>query len=172
MRRRIRMTDVAYRLAALVISIAIIMANRSAGDGVFVALLWPYAKATEIFFNLPMFFVSGIGYTANHAAFVIGPSCLGVYFFVMLFLMLCVVFVDRFFGIYKAVWLAASCIGSAVVSLIVSCIRIIGSVPFVTHHKFATMHTAFGAALYFGALIACYVVLNKLLRRKKDEEAG
>jgi exosortase K len=158
--------DLVYIAMVFIFSGIIIWAYHMADDNVTAVLLTPHAKITEVFYNIDLRYVSHVGYTGLNTAFVIAKDCLGVYFIAMLFCMFICGFIKQFTGVKKLCWFWISLIMAVVVGVLVSCIRIIGSIPFVGYDKFATLHTGIGATLYLLTLIACYAILKKSLRRK------
>jgi len=127
-------------------------------------LLYPQARAVEIFYHTSLVYISGIGYSVLDGTFVIGPGCLGVKFIIILFAMTACMFTQYFKGIYKGLWFITSLMAAVLGGIIISCIRIIGSIPFVNHPKFALLHAGIGISLYFFVLMMCYGALNKLVR--------
>lgn len=133
-------------------------------------LLYPHAKLTEIYYNLPMKYIAGTGYTSIEGSFAIGRECMGSSFIVMLFAMTSTMFERYFAGVKKYLWLAVSLIGSTIIGILVSSIRIIGSIPFVTNPKFGLFHSGIGISLYFLTLLASYAILKLIFRGEKSEE--
>ena len=151
--------DIIFGVLALVLGAAALIGYGAAGDGVLRVLLWPHAKITEAFYNTALIYQNGVGYISG--GFTIGPACMGMNFIVMLFCFTVCVFTRRFKGIYKAAFFMLSVIGSAAAGVIISCIRIIGSVPFLSFARFTTIHTAVGITLYLAALMGSYILINK-----------
>lgn len=154
--------DIALGTLALLTGTALLVWFDSAGDAALRVLLWPHAKATEVFFNTVLYYQSGIGYVSTGGSFAVGPACMGVNFIVMLFCLMVCVFTRRFRGFAKAVFFGLALTGSAVIGMFVSCVRIIGSVPFISYEKFSTLHTGIGIALYLATLAGSYILVNKL----------
>ena len=154
--------DIALGALALLVSAGLLAGYGSADDGALRVLLWPHAKATEAFFNTTLYYQSGVGYVSPGGSFAVGPACMGMNFIVMLFCLMVCAFTRRFRGFAKAAFFVLALAGSAAIGVLVSCVRIIGSVPFVSYAKFATLHTGIGIALYLAALIGGYILVNKL----------
>jgi exosortase K len=146
---------------ALAIGAALLLWYGTAGDGVMRVLLWPHAMATEEYYHIPLHYQSGAGYVAAGGSFAIGPGCMGTNFIVMLFCLMACAFTRRFRGIRKAAFFMLALAGSVVTGVIVSCIRIIGSVPFLSMEQFTAIHTGVGIALYLAALAGSYILVNK-----------
>jgi exosortase K len=125
------------------------------------ALLWPHAMATEAYYHISLHYQSGVGYVAAGGGFAIGPACMGMNFIVMLFCLMVCAFTRRFRGIRKAAFFMLALAGSVATGVIVSCIRIIGSVPFLSMDQFTAIHSGVGIALYLAALAGSYILVNK-----------
>jgi exosortase K len=82
-------------------------------------------------------------------------------FIVMLFCLMVLAFTRRFRGFRKAVFFVLALAGSAIAGVAVSCVRIIGSVPFLSYEKFTTLHTGIGIALYLAVLTGGFFLVNK-----------
>lgn len=154
--------DIVLGTLALLTGAALLVWFGSAGDGALRVLLWPHAKATEAFFNTTLCYQNGAGYVSPGGSFAIGPACMGMNFIVMLFCLMVCAFTRRFRGLRKAAFFLLALAGSAVTGVVVSCLRIIGSVPFVSLEKFATLHTGVGIALYLAALAGSYLLVNRI----------
>ncbi|SFG29448.1 exosortase K [Desulfotomaculum arcticum] len=159
-----------YFLAVLV-GLGLIYGVKTAQDAVLKILLYPHAKAAEMFYNIPLAYTNGIGYSSMDCAFTIGRDCMGSNFVVLMFIMNACMFAKHFNGLYKVLWFITSLIGAAAAGTLISSIRIIGSIPFVTHEKFALLHTGIGISLYFAALAASYISINKLIGGDKHESS-
>lgn len=159
-----------YCLAALV-GILLYDWFKAASDDIVKILLYPHARLTEIYYNISLTYMKGIGYAAPNGSFAIGRECMGSSFVIMLFGMTVCMFVKYFKGAGKAAWFIISLAGAVLIGVFVSCIRIIGSVPFAAHPKFALFHSGIGISLYFFALTACYTLLNRLFGGDKCEKS-
>lgn len=124
-------------------------------------LLYPHAKAAEIFYNIHLDYFNGEGYVSLELPFAIGPNCLGGKFIVLLFAMLASMFINYFNGINKLVFLIVSFLYSIFVGIFISCMRIISSIPFVLHEKFILIHSVIGISFYFLALVLSYILANR-----------
>ncbi len=159
---RYNAADAAFGALALLVGAALLIGFGAAGDGVLRVLLWPHAKAAEAFYRLALLYQNGTGYIAPGGSFAIGPACMGLNFIVMLFCLMVCAFTRRFRGYRKAVFFMLALAGAAVTGVIISCVRIIGSVPFLAFEKFATLHTGVGIVLYLAALTGSYIFVNKI----------
>ncbi len=139
-------------------------------DNVLAILLYPHALITKIFYNIPLVYVAGIGYASIDNTFVIGRECMGSKFIVMLFGMTACMFAKYFKNIMKAIWFIASLSGALSIGILISCIRIIGSIPLVAHPKFPLFHSGIGISLYLLTLTISYAALNTLVRSDPHEK--
>lgn len=161
--KSVKLEDLVYYSVAILLGLFILSWYQYANDEVVSSLLLPHAKATEVYYNINLQYISGIGYTAHNAAFIIGKECMGVNFIVLMFNMLVFAFTKTFTRYTKPIWLIISFTGAVVIGIGISCIRIIGSVPFVTNEKFGLLHAGSGIALYFLVLLGIYFLIKKIL---------
>jgi exosortase K len=169
MAKKISPADILLMAFCLVAAAALVWLYDHTGDEALRILLWPHAQAVALFYPLSMHYVPGTGYAASGGSFVIGTACMGVRFIALLFAMQSCMFLRRFGGIHKALWIAACLPCAAVIGVIASCVRIVASVPFVSNPKFATIHTGIGIALYLIVLVASFALVNKLSGVKRNE---
>lgn len=158
-----------YLIVALTCFLLLYWFN-SLQDNVLRILLYPHAKSAEIFYNIPLVYVNGVGYSAVDGSFAIGRECMGIKFIVIIFGMTACMFANCFIGMKKILWFFTSLLGSILIGIVISCIRIVGSVPFIQHPKFPLFHSGIGISLYFFTLTTSYVLLNKFLRSDIHEE--
>jgi len=159
-----------YCLVAL-IGILLFYWLKNADDHIVKTLLLPHARLTEIYYNTSLVYINGIGYSSINGTFTIGRECMGGNFIIMMFGMTSCLFAKHFKVANKLLWLITSLMLSIVIGILISCIRIIGSVPFVAHPKFALLHSGIGISLYFFALTMIYTILKKLFRSEKIEKS-
>lgn len=160
--------DIIYSVLAVVISALLLYGFTYASDHVHSILLYPHAKLVEVFYNIDLHFYNGIGYCDANGLFVIGPECMGLRFIVLMFCMHVIMFVKYYTG--KILWFGATLISSVIIGVIVSGLRIIGSIPIVSHEKFTTLHTGIGIALYLFVLIASYMLVKKRIGARYHEK--
>jgi exosortase K len=158
-----------YCIVAL-ISILLFYWLKNADDSIVRILLIPHARLAEIYYNTSLVYINGIGYSSIGGTFSIGRECMGSNFIIMMFGMTSYIFVKHFSGAKKMLWLVTSLVLSIAIGILVSCIRIIGSVPFVTYSRFALLHSGIGISLYLITLTGSYAILKKLFRSEKNEE--
>lgn len=158
---RLHAADLVYSALALALGTAALIGYGAAGDDALRVLLWPHAKITGAFYHWALHYQTGVGYVAAGDAFAIGSACMGVNFIVMQFCLLVCVFTRRFRGWRKAVFFLLALTGSAVVGVFVSCIRIIGSIPFLSSGQFTAIHAGIGVTLYLAALVGSYILINR-----------
>ena len=144
---------------------------KTANDATLKILLQPHARITEIYYNIPLVYKNGVGYLSMDGSFSIGRQCMGSSFTLMMFGMISIMFAQYFRGIYKIAWFATSLLTSILIGIAASCIRIVASVPFIAHPKFALFHSTIGVYLYFLTLMLSYAILNKLIRSNGHEKS-
>lgn len=166
-----KILNTAFFCLVALISILLFYWLKNADDYIVRILLLPHARLTEIYYNTSLVYIKEIGYSSINGTFTIGRECMGSNFIIMMFGMTSCLFAKHFNGVNKLLWLIASLMLSIVIGILISCIRIIGSVPFVTHPKFALLHSGIGISLYFCALTASYTILKKLFRSEKNEKS-
>ncbi len=159
--------NILFAAFAIAFSVLFILAYNMANDKAIALLLSPHAMFTELFYNINLTYVENVGYIGLGTAFIIAKDCFGVYFVAMLFCMFVCGFVKQFSSVKKLYWCGFSFVLAVVVGVLVSCMRIIGSIPFVSSEKFSTLHTGIGAVLYLLTLISSYAILRNILRRQK-----
>ena len=155
------MANILFALASLTLGAAAIIGYGAAGDAVLRALLWPHAKITEAFYHISLYYRHGVGYVAAGNGFTIGPACMGIHFIVMLFCLMVCVFIRRFRGFRKLAFFLSSLVGSVVVGVATSCVRIVGSISFLSSGQFTALHAGMGIALYMAALVGIYFLINR-----------
>lgn len=163
--------NILFYFLAVLVGLCLIYGFKTAQDAVLKILLYPHAKAVEIFYNIPLVYTNGIGYSSIGCTFTIGRECMGYHFIVLMFTMNACMFAKHFNGFHKVLWFMISLVGAAAAGVLISSIRIIGSIPFVTHEKFVLLHSGIGISLYFAALAASYISVNKLIGSDRHESS-
>lgn len=154
-----------YRIFAIILCACLQVLYNSASDHTLSILLYPHAKLVELFYNIDLQYVKGTGYCTLNSIFTISRGCLGLNFIVLMFCMNVILFIHHF-RTRKLLWFVGSLIGSAVIGVLVSGLRIIGSIPFVHHSKFSTIHTGIGISLYLLFFILTFIFIKKKDRSK------
>lgn len=162
-----RVQNMLFCFPAVLVGFGLLYGVKNAHDDVLKVLLYPHAKAVEIFYNIPLAYTNGIGYSPVDCTFTISRDCMGSNFIVFMFLMNACMFGKHFNGLHKVLWFITSLVGSAAAGIFISSFRIIGSLPFVTHEQFALLHSGIGISLYFATLAASYIAFDKLIRGDK-----
>ncbi len=163
--------NILFYFLAVLVGLCLLDGFKTTQDAVLKILLYPHAKAAEIFYNIPLVYTNGIGYSSIDCTFIIGRECMGYHFIVLMFLMNACMFAKHFNGFHKALWFITCLVGAAAAGVLISCIRIVGSIPFVTHEKFALLHSGIGISLYFAALAASYIAVNQLIGSDDNESS-
>jgi exosortase K len=157
--------DLVFYLACIAIAAAVLVAAKNPSDAALKVILTPYAKAVEVFYNIKMTYTNGIGYSAPGLAFAIGESCMGVNYMAVVFCMMACMFLHRFRRFWKLLWMLLWIPGAAAVSVVMTCLRIVGSVPIVSHPMFSTLHAGIGISFYLAGMGVCYMAANAIFRR-------
>ena len=158
--------DVLLGALAFALSAAMLFGYDLADDGVLRVLMLPHAKITEAYYHITMPYQNGVGYVAISGDFIISPACMGVRFIVMLFCMVVCVFTRRFRGKDKLVFFSLSLVGSVIIGILASCVRIISSVPLVLSGQFVALHAGTGVVIYLLTLVGIYVLINRCLNNR------
>ncbi len=166
---KVKLVNIAYYFLVVLVSVGLIYGVNNAPNEFLKVLLYFHARSVEVYYNLPMLYINGIGYTANDCTFTIGRECMGTNFIVLMFSMNACMFTSHFEGFGKLLWFLISLIGAAAAGFLINSFRIIASIPFVTHQKFVLLHSGLGISLYFAALAASYIFINTLIRRHGRE---
>lgn len=168
---REKMHNIVFYCIVALIGILLFYWLKNADDDIIRILLLPHARLTEIYYNTSLIYINGIGYSSINGTFAIGRKCIGGNFIIMMFGMTSCLFAKHFKDASKLLWLITSLLLSIVVGILISSIRIIGSIPFVTYSKFALLHSGIGISLYFFALTVSYAILKKVFRSEKSEKS-
>ena len=158
--------NVPYYLLSTVLATGCGIYAEKLPDRVLRVLLWPHALAVEVFFNVKTHFVAGEGYAAAGLPIFIGTQCSGISFICLTFLLLSYLFIHRFQKCEKPVWFVLAAILSVISGILLTTLRIIGSVPLVGSEQFSTFHAGVGISIYTMGLIAIYNAADRLTRKK------
>lgn len=140
------------------------------------ALTWilaPVSWCVKILGGISFEYVSHVGYVSHAYRFIIAPSCSGVRFLILTFLMLIVSFTHLLQTQKKKVfWFAFSVGFSYLATVIVNAIRITISIylPILLTEKgllsgaltAQRLHTMIGTAVYFSSLFVIYFLAGKI----------
>jgi len=165
-RRHVNTADIMLMILAIIIGIATLFHYSSAQDATLRILLWPHAKVVTAIFHITLHYQAGTGYIAAGELFAIGPACMGMNFIVMLFCLLVCVFTCRFHGFSKVTFFLLALVSSVIIGILVSCIRIVGSIPLISLSRFTSVHTGLGIILYLATLLSCYFLTNTIIGGK------
>jgi len=161
--------DITLMILSVMIGITALFRYSSAQDTILRILLWPHARIVSAVFHFTLHYQNGIGYVAAGEHFAIGPACMGLNFIVMLFCLLVCVFTCRFHGFGKVAFFILALISSVIIGILVSCFRIVGSIPLISFNRFTTVHTGLGIILYLAALLSCYFLMNTIKGGNHEE---
>ena len=166
---KLRLADVLLGLLSLAFAAVALAGYGLIGDGALRVLMWPHAAIAGAYFHITLPYHNGIGYVALEKDFIIGPACMGIRFIVMLFCMTVCFFVHRFHGARKIAFFALSLVGSAVIGVIASCVRIIGSVPLLSSGMFTAIHAGSGTVIYLLTIIGVFFLVNRISGGRKTQ---
>jgi len=93
---RIRRQDLLIYTAAALVCFSLYYWLETTQGAVWKLLLYPHARSVEIFYNLSMTYLEGIGYYSVYPTFAIGSECMGYQFILMMFAMHVCNFTGRF----------------------------------------------------------------------------
>lgn len=138
------------------------------------SLSWILAPTTwwvQVLSGIPFEKMAYVGYVSHEYQFVIAPSCSGVRFLVIVFVMMIFSFVHRMDSLgKKAVWLGFSAVFSYVSTVFVNGIRIAVSIDlprrlgndilpeWLTAER---LHMIIGTTVYFSMLIGIYFLVRR-----------
>ena len=154
-----------YALCCAIIGITAVIYHRVGPDKAMRYILAPYAKCVELFMNIYMSYIEGVGYSTPGLLFTIGENCSGLNYMAALFGMTGIMFVHKLPENRKLLWVALCAPGSAAVGVVMTALRIIGSIPIVGYARFSTLHAGIGISFYLAGMILCYLAAENVLRR-------
>ena len=134
---------------------------KTPSDAALKILLAPYAKAVEVYYNIEMTYIEGLGYTSAGLQFVVGENCSGVSYIAIVFCMMICMFLHRFRGRQKIMWILINVPVAAALGIFTTCLRILGSVPIAGYARFSTIHAGIGISFYLAGMIACLLTAEK-----------
>ena len=140
-------------------------------------LLWilsPTARWVRILGGLSFEYQSGLGYVNHFYRFVIAASCSGIQFMIILNAMLLFSFLHRLKSRKgRMLWTLGALGGSYVLTILINSIRILTAIhlpvlfsqadlwnAWLTPHR---LHAMIGVAVYFSALLICYLSVDRML---------
>ncbi len=132
-------------------------------------VLTPLAGLVQLLDGAPYLWNSDAGWVRSDGYIVIAPACAGVNFMIMVFGLNCMAFWHRLSNFrQQAAWLIAGLIAAYFLSLGVNTLRIFISILFYEnqlHWGWFTpdrLHRMIGVGIYFSALGACYLLLDRI----------
>ncbi|MCM1125740.1 MAG: exosortase K [Lachnospiraceae bacterium] len=142
------------------------------------ALTWilkPTARWAGILGGIPFEYLPHIGYVNHTYRFIIAPSCAGIRFLMIAFLMLAFSYVHQFPSrLLKSLWFTGSAVFSYLFTILVNGIRIVAAIYLPIPFEQAgllngwlnpdRLHTLIGTAVYFSALCAVYPAVSYVCR--------
>jgi exosortase K len=147
------------------ISLAGLAYAQNLSDAALRVVLAPYAKAVEVFYNIEMAYLDGIGYTAPGLSFAIGENCSGLSYMITVFCMMACMFAHRFPMRRKLIWILLQAPVGIGAGMVATCLRIIGSISFAGYPGFPTLHAGVGISFYLAGMIACVWIAERATSR-------
>ncbi len=128
-------------------------------------LLYPVSKFIEMYFNIELFFIDGLGYGDINNSFIIGKSCLGLNFFILLI----GIFIPKLIAQKNKLKSSLLFIIAAYfITIITNFIRISSSIYFLGFNfekeKFLFIHSSIGIITYLTSLIISFYFISKILK--------
>lgn len=168
---RVVFENILFYVAAAAIGILLKIFYRAADNAQLVLLLHPVVAIVETFYDISFDFVPAKGFYDTTHGIIIGKSCAGLNFYIIVFGMLVFSFVGKLKGVRcKAAAFCVFGIISYMVTILVNASRII-VIIFVS--TFADMHFSqiddqfihqgIGVLMYFSFLTAIHYCFKKLL---------
>lgn len=162
--------------SAVLAVLAIKIFYRTADSDMLLWILAPTTRWVRILSGIPFEYVAKTGYVSHEYRFIIAPSCSGVRFLLLVFLMLIFSFTARMdTARKKACWFGASVVFSYLATIFVNGIRITVSIylplaleerrlvsEWLTAEK---LHTIIGTTVYFSMLLFIYYIAGLLCMR-------
>jgi exosortase K len=147
----------------------------SAGNQELLLFIKPLAGTVSVFFGIPFAYRQDVGFYNDMAGIVIGKSCAGVNFYMILLLMLVFSFIPRFKNIihklsFFVVFFALSYIGT----LFVNTSRVIGAIQVLQYLQTAgnkldeeLVHKAAGILCFSFFLMIIYYFGNRFIKERR-----
>lgn len=145
-------------------------------------ILKPVTAVVSFALNQPFEFVGAPGYSNLDGSVLIGPSCAGINFMIILFAMLTFTFIPVFNNFNrKLLTYLLILISSYLIAILVNASRIITSITILKYnlleffHDGRLVHKGVGILIYFFYLVLCYFISLKIIDnfiRRKSYETG
>lgn len=147
------------------------------------ALIWilaPTSRWSGILCGISFEYLPHMGYVNHFYQFLIAPSCSGIRFMLLVFIMLTFSFIHQMEGITKAgLWFISSAVFSYLASIFVNGIRIavsiklpllLNDIPFVNNRVNPDkLHTIIGTCIYFLSLCIIYLIAAYICQKSSDK---
>lgn len=139
---------------------------------IYLLFLKPTAYLVHLIFGITFDYVKDIGFINQRLGIVIGKSCSGINYFIIMFLMLLVLFSHKK---RKVRWFISYLGLSYIVTIIANGSRIILSILFMKLNILNAkiyerlMHEIIGIVVYFIFLLAVYLIIHKVRDRNEKD---
>lgn len=175
-RRFVVKKNLTIYIPAILAVLAVKVYYRTADSEQLFWILAPTTKWVQILSGISFEKITQVGYVSHEYRFIIAPSCSGVRFLLIAFVMIVFTFVPIVDSMRKKVcWLGFSTIFSYIATIFVNGIRITVSIylPLALAGKKVLpawitaeqLHTMIGTAVYFSMLFVIYYLAGKLCKQ-------
>lgn len=162
-------------IPAIIAVLAVKMYYRTADSEQLFWILAPTTKWVQILSGISFEKITQVGYVSHEYRFIIAPSCSGVRFLLIAFIMMVFTFVPMIDSLRKkACWLGFSAIFSYITTIFVNGIRITVSIylPLALADKeilpawitAEQLHTIIGTTVYFSMLFGIYYLAGRFCK--------
>lgn len=169
-------------ISAIIAVVVIKMYYRTADSEQLFWILAPTTKWVQILSGISFEKIVQVGYVSHEYRFIIAPSCSGVRFLLIAFIMMVFTFTSRMDSLRKKIyWLGFSAIFSYIATIFVNGIRITVSIylPLVLADReilpawitAEQLHTVIGTTVYFSMLFAVYYLAGRLCKTVQKSAA-
>lgn len=165
----------------LIILICLVMRffTRTSDSNLLLWILAPTSRWAGILGGIPFEYVSHTGYVNHYYRFILAPSCSGIRFMTIVFLMAAFSFLHRIPSApLKCLWLSGSVVFSYLSTIFVNGIRIVAAIYLPIPLEKAgllsgwlnpdRLHTLIGTVIYFSSLCAIYPIVCHLYRHFEE----
>lgn len=169
-------------IPAIIAVVVIKMYYRTADSEQLFWILAPTTKWVQILSGISFEKIVQVGYVSHEYRFIIAPSCSGVRFLLIAFIMMVFAFTSIMDSLRKKIyWLGFSAIFSYIATIFVNGIRITVSIYlplFLADRKILPtwitaeqLHTVIGTTVYFSMLFAVYYLAGRLCKTVQKSAA-
>lgn len=174
--------NLAVYIPAIIAVLAVKMYYRTADSEQLFWILAPTTKWVQILSGISFEKIAQVGYVSHEYRFIIAPSCSGVRFLLIAFVMMVFTFTSVMDSLRKKIyWLGFSAVFSYIATVFVNGIRITVSIylPLVLADKrilptwmtAEQLHTVIGTTVYFSMLFVIYYLAGRICKTVQKNTA-